>query len=293
MDDFADIAECKLHINQEMNYWIGKNSNNKKLKCEMEKAFQTTQLSNDDLSFFDKNEERRCNWLWCFLKENTMRFGRSDDGLYPFVGGDTYLSPKSYIDETPKIRLSNRPFEIRPSNIGARLMAIKESFKNGEVDLEGQREIIELLKYLWGKIYQGGESKSKQDISKWLDSSNIEQCDWAWDYIQNSEHKGLFFSWEPLGNKEKAQAIIAGFDIGTLYNLDRAELFFSKMKSAWSQKKFRDKSGGKKAYSINMTIKTKERLDELAEHYDCKLNEVIEKLIKKEHEIIKRGIKSS
>ena len=67
---------------------------------------------------------------------------------------------------------------------------------------------------------------------------------------------------------------------------DRKALIIGGMKRAWSQKKFRDKDKkeGKKAYSISMTEKTKQKLDSLAEHKGLKINETIEMLIRNEFE---------
>jgi hypothetical protein len=67
-------------------------------------------------------------------------------------------------------------------------------------------------------------------------------------------------------------------------NLDRKALLIDKMKKAWSQKKFREKSNGKKPYSISMTQNTKQKLNALAEEHEMKINEMVELLIQNEYQ---------
>jgi macrodomain Ter protein organizer (MatP/YcbG family) len=56
------------------------------------------------------------------------------------------------------------------------------------------------------------------------------------------------------------------------------------MKKAWSQKKFREKSSGKKPYSISMTLNTKQKLNALAEEKGMKINDMVEYLVKNEYQ---------
>ena len=280
------IQDCEEKINQEIKYLKQEDNKLNGLIRELREAFQGTQLSSDKFAWFDKKNERLCNWVWCFLNQKIMNENDDSYSTEPFVKGDNTFYAGVYTDEIPEIRLSIQPFSDHPSNVSERLASIKKSFENGEAGAEGQSQIIELIKLVWEDVYL---NKYSSAFVNWLDSSNQAQCEWAWDYFQgidNRELRSFFLTWIPHDDKEKAAAMIAAVDMGVLKNLERTELFLSKMKRAWSQKKFRDKSDGKKAYSINMTLKTKKRLDELAEHHDLKLNEVIAKLIKKEHDLI-------
>ena len=47
--------------------------------------------------------------------------------------------------------------------------------------------------------------------------------------------------------------------------------------------KFREKSSGKKPYSISMTLNTKQKLNALAEEKNMKINEMIEYLVRNEY----------
>ncbi|WOD09042.1 hypothetical protein [Marinomonas sp. GJ51-6] len=85
---------------------------------------------------------------------------------------------------------------------------------------------------------------------------------------------------------EKRAAVIATLDLSD--NVDRKALVIDKMKKAWSQKKFREKSSGKKPYSISMTLNTKQKLNAMAEEKGMKINEMIEYLV--QNEFKKRAI---
>lgn len=280
------IEECETKINERIQYLTKNDYELKSLSKDIKYAFERTQLSEDDFEWLNKKEERFCNWVWSFLKETTMKTNNDLFCVEPFLEERNMDYIGVYNRHIRKTRLSIEPFSSPPINMNDRLCAITKSFEYSETTKTGQVEIIDYIKKVWGYIYLNNCSNN---FVNWLNPSNKEQCEWTWNYFQSIENrrlKSFFSTWAPHNLDEKVFAMIAAVDMGVLKNLERTELLLSKLKKAWSQKKFRDKSGGKKAYSINMTPKTKERLDELAEHHELKLNEVIAKLIKQEHDFI-------
>ena len=285
INECEQIEECEANINEEIEYLIGKDNKLNGLISDLRKAFQATQLPSDKLTWFDKKNERLCNWVWSFLDQHTMQ--ENDDTLSTdyAVEGDEYYYPGVYNGSFLDLRLSITPFSIPTSNVSERLTAIKEAFEYAEADVSGQQKIIKLIKLVWGDVYS---SKCSSSFVDWLDESNEAQCKWTWEYfrdLKSREHKSFFYTWRPHNDKEKISAMIAAVDMGVLKNLDRTELFISKMKRAWSQQKFREntKATGKKVYSYSMTLETKKMLDEIALRDGLKLNEVLEQLIKEKH----------
>ena len=61
------------------------------------------------------------------------------------------------------------------------------------------------------------------------------------------------------------------------------------MKSAWSQKAYRDKNNGKKAVSIVLSEDIIKKLDFICENTDRRKNEVVTRLIREEYDKIKKG----
>lgn len=274
--NYDDISECSDDIQKCIEE--EHQNNDEKLIKEMKLLYKKSQLTSSDFSFFDSKEERTCNWAWLFLNKQVMRFDNYRSDNSPLARGKRIVSMRYYDDRSPKLRLDSKSLEKHPCNTGERVRAIKDAFLFSEVDKDGQLKLIKLMQHIWVKIYQN------KSIETWLDRKNTVQCKWAWDYIQNSQYIRYFKAWPPLNDDETYWAIQAIFDHGSWEYPDKLNLLMSSMKKAWSQKKFREKSEGKKAYSITMTPKTKDRLDELVLHHELKITEIIEKLIKKEHE---------
>ncbi|MGL6535209.1 hypothetical protein ACSZN5_20620 [Aeromonas caviae] len=121
----------------------------------------------------------------------------------------------------------------------------------------------------------------------------IENCDskWAWSYLFENPKTGnnnppIWFI-----NRDNSSAtkdcIVTLFDL--LNEVPPArELTLRKMKSAWSQKSFRDKNNGKKSVSVVLPEKIISMLDEICMKTDRRKNEVIIRLIRDEYEKISK-----
>lgn len=126
------------------------------------------------------------------------------------------------------------------------------------------------------------------DVKTW-----IENCDskWAWSYLFENPKTGnnnppIWFI-----NRDNSSAtkdcIVTLFDL--LNEVPPArELTLRKMKSAWSQKSFRDKNNGKKSVSVVLPEKTIRMLDDICMKTDRRKNEVIIRLIRDEYEKISK-----
>lgn len=271
------IDECEREINKKIEYLIRKDRKLSGLISEMKNAFQATQLTLNDFKWNDKKEERFWNWAWCYLKENIQYDSRNgiEHKLLPVEDIGNQIMPPNFS------LLSLKALNKDRNNSSDRQTDIIKAFHDGEAERAEQLEIIKFIDEEWKAVY-----KDKR-IVEWLEENNNTQWSWALGYLEKIDRHFMKKAWEPGCDTEMRAAIIAAMDM--LDDHVRKELFVGKLKRAWSQKKFRDKSDGKKAYSINMTSKTKERLDELAEHHELKLNEVIAKLIKREHDLIKNS----
>ncbi|MBO2694654.1 hypothetical protein [Shewanella algae] len=256
----------------------------KKLNEIKQRFTETDQLNNADLDWFDKKEPRRVNWAWMFLYLYSSPLGvnQPECGVHPYEGKlGIVINHQNYRHEYPVIRINHSCFKDTHNTVG-RIEQIKAAFRTGEVCKQGQLEIVELVKQLWPEIY---ENKA---FAGWLNQKNQEQVDWAWEYMQEAAKKvypKIPTHWTPASDIERYWALLAMYDL--IEENDTKELHSFKIKRAWSQKKYRDKQGDKKPYSIGMTAKTKQQLDELTEHYDTKITNLIERLIKDAHKQLK------
>ena len=257
---FNSVQECESYINDTViSFAERKNKESNVVFNDLKVAFDKTQLTQSEFAWLDKKDERFCNWVWCYLKALSLPSIKELDSNVDFES----LSLAHFWDDK--------------NNFSDRYADIIKAFHCAEAEHAEQLELSVRITDKWKYIFED------KRMVNWLEEDNTnKQWDWVWAFLKKERQDLELDVWTPMKESELQSVIIAAID--TMDNIDSIELLLMKLKRAWSQKKFRDKSGGKKAYNINMTIKTKQRLDKLAEHYDLKLNEVIENLIKANYE---------
>lgn len=257
-----NVEERIKNINTELDLLIRKKKAPKNFAAQMTTAFNATQLPHSYFRWVDKLDTRLCNWLWCYLKKHTHANPQNADGQtspHPLLG-----------------RLAGQPFLIEKDNNADRYADILNAFYYGELTAKRQQDVLDFLKSLWFEI------EADTSVTAWLEDSNISQWQWAYSYLQNVKTRPIPMAWTSHRDTEKREIVITTIDLAD--NLDRKALLIDKMKKAWSQKKFREKSNGKKPYSISMTQNTKQKLNALAEEHEMKINEMVELLIQNEYQ---------
>ncbi|WP_111637198.1 hypothetical protein [Marinomonas shanghaiensis] len=248
-------------LNEELDNLVKKNRAPKNFASQMRSAFKSTQLPTSHFRWIDKKDERLCNWVWCYLKSHTKKRDASQE--------------HETTQENKFVMLSDKAFSTERDNVTDRVMDILNAFYDGEADAQQQQDLLDDLKAKWQSI------RFNETIVHWFEENNPSQWAWAWSYLQNITQRPLEQAWIPTSNAEKKAAVIATIDLSD--NVDRKALVIDKMKKAWSQKKFREKSSGKKPYSISMTLNTKQKLNALAEEKNMKINEMVEYLVRNEY----------
>ncbi|RBP83919.1 hypothetical protein EBI01_09345 [Marinomonas rhizomae] len=246
-------------LNEELENLIIKKRAPQNFATQIRTAFKASQLPSNYFRWIDKKDERLCNWAWSYLKTLTKS---SELETHP-------------TKENPFSLLSEKPFNTERTNSADRYLDILDAFYKGEADTQQQQNLLEELKIKWQEI------RFNETIVNWLEENNPAQWVWAWSYLQNITQRPLKQAWIPSTEAEKKAAVIATIDLSD--NVDRKALIIDKMKKAWSQKKFREKSSGRKPYSISMTLNTKQKLNALAEEKNMKINEMVEHLVRNEY----------
>jgi len=256
----SSFQERIQKLNDELSSLTKKNRVPKTFATQMKAAFNATQLPTSNFRWIDVKDERLCNWVWCYLKSNSSHKNNKQDVISDSLKALMLLSEKA--------------FSMDRGSASERHIDILNAFYNGEADTQQQLSILEFLQAKWKEIH------INKVVLNWLEENNPRHWDWAWSYLQNITQRPLEQAWLPKSDEDKRAAIIATIDLSD--NVDRKALVIDKMKKAWSQKKFREKSTGKKPYSISMTLNTKQKLNALAEEKGMKINDVIEYLVKNE-----------
>lgn len=241
---------------------------------ELNSSFLQDQLGNEDFNII--GDERMCYWVWCFINHHshpTLQDPLTNEDveqLIPKNKGEFTHSQFSFF-------LSNECIKQSPGNTASALEQIQSAFNFGEYFLEEQKEVLEAIVVYWAEIFE------KNKFIMWLEKDNHEQIEWAWNYINNSEY-GLAESWAPTGNNDRYHALIAKIDYNWFVYYAELSDTMRRMKSAWAQKKFRDKTAGTKAYSVSMTEHTKTQLTWLVEKEASTIHSVIKELINEKYE---------
>ncbi|NLQ17966.1 hypothetical protein HGG82_10035 [Marinomonas sp. M1K-6] len=257
------LVERVKKLNDELDNLIQKSRAPQNFASQMRTAFKATQLPFSHFRWLDKKDQRLCNWAWCYLKEHSQ--------TQKNLSGEEQTPPQ----ETRFLRLAEKAFSTERDNTADRHNDIINAFFDSEADLQQQQAMLECLKNIWQTI------RSQDAVVNWLEASDSVQWTWAYSYLQNITQRPLPPVWLATDAAEKKAAVIATLDLSD--NVDRKALIIDKMKKAWSQKKFREKSTGKKPYSISMTLNTKQKLNALAEEKGMKINDMIEYLVNNEY----------
>ncbi|WP_274020759.1 hypothetical protein [Vibrio parahaemolyticus] len=149
-------------------------------------------------------------------------------------------------------------------------------FHNCEENIENQREFMKLLQSIYSYSILLEQNKR---LREWLNKNDQIQILWVLEYLNDKIELGYVSVWNTTNTNDHYLSIIWFFCINFLVNPDGSELIIRKMKSAWSQKKFRDKNSDYKPYSISMNKETKKQLTWLVKQEEKNIQQVIQKII--------------
>ncbi|WP_139123881.1 MULTISPECIES: hypothetical protein [unclassified Aeromonas] len=242
------------------------------------KSIKSECINETNFSWIDTKNDRLCSYVWAYIRSLTKYPDASpltmDVGIR--IDGAFEASQTFHV-------YNNWSLDLSPTNNISKKNCIISFFDIINVTNEQKIKDVEFLKLRWQSAGQ------KMDVKTW-----IENCDskWAWSYLFENPKTGnnnppIWFI-----NRDNSSAtkdcIVTLFDL--LNEVPPArELMLRKMKSAWSQKSFRDKNNGKKSVSVVLPEKIISMLDEICIKTDRRKNEVITRLIQAEYEKIKKG----
>ena len=272
-------------------------------------------LSDTEMSWLNKKDERQINWLWFFILSNKsinnlfLSFGLTNIKYNP----DNTPSSNHYYHNQPMPYLAYNPCFIPLNNFTpppppTKLETLpyidlfftfnfnQNSYSNKEkheiiikyFDLalakkEDKINLINAIRHQWNII-------SSNDSFSWLTQNNEQQNKWCIDYIidywnKNNINHNNTINIEVENNYSK---FVLLFDIWSAYP-DTKTLFIQSIKKAYAQKKFRDKQVGKKQCSFNLSQKSINQLALLSELQGVPKNHILESLIN--NKILELGVK--
>lgn len=242
------------------------------------KSIKSECINETNFSWIDTKNDRLCNYVWAYIRSLT---------IYP-IGSPSTMDIGVRIDGAFDISNSLHMYNIlnldlSPTNNASKKNCIISFFDI--INTTNKQKVIDvaILKNKWQIASQ------KIDAKLWVDKCDNE---WAWSYLFENIKTGINRPPVWFINRDNSSTIkdciITLFDL--LNEIPPArELILRKMKSAWSQKSFRDKNNGKRAVSVVLPEKIISMLDEVCIKTDRRKNEVITRLIQAEYEQIKKG----
>lgn len=145
----------------------------------------------------------------------------------------------------------------------------------------------EKMNYLLEKKNEWTHRKTPDKQIKWISAEDDVQLFWALEYLE--KNRKVLRVPKPANTKEYHAAVLASLDDLSYGHPSDKKLFMEQMKRTWSQKKFRDSGKAKKPYYLPLTIKTREKLEWLAENSGQKPADILEKLIQENYSKAKQG----
>ncbi|AZS51037.1 hypothetical protein DM558_09725 [Entomomonas moraniae] len=145
-----------------------------------------------------------------------------------------------------------------------------------------------------------------RDPFKGLNKKDIEQIEWYYKYIKS--HLGKYYPFQnatepaplptpnqlalainPLTTEETYYLIYALYDTWSPYSLSDKAIFKNALSKAYSQRKFRKKQEGKKPLNTYLKKETKDKLEQLREHYrNATLHDTLDLIIREAYEQMQR-----
>ena len=233
-------------------------------------------------SWININNSRLCNYIWSYIR------------LFKMSSITNSFTGASKINKDDILNTTSDPrdnFTLKTSLYLYELFCLKLLPNNNKEKKDCVISFFDMLDaspILKGKIINELERKwitysEKKDVDKWI---NKENQAWAWNYIYANSNPVWFYDNGQFNNLQ--DGIVTTFDL--LNEIpDSRQLLLKNMKSAWSQKAYRDKNNGKKAVSIVLSEDIIKKLDFICENTDRRKNEVVTRLIREEYDKIKKG----
>lgn len=232
-----------------------------------------------------KENEDACIAIWGHLSSTPNR---------RFHGCHTN---NSLIDKCPdKILYQQMSLPQKPTSHKERLDAIKNYFDtwvNCSHPLISKSNTMENMKNMWLSMLK------EVKVFTWLTKPEREQCEWAWDYLNDYHRKetaemrpGIYelTHFHPINDHEKFLAIYAAKRIWNPHKAEKT-LLLKNMNRAWRERQRRRDREDKKAINSYVDVKVKKRLDLLARYNRCQINEVLTDLINKEYRRLEAKIR--
>lgn len=242
------------------------------------KSLKNEIIEEANFNWIDTSNDRLCNYVWSYIRSMTQ---------YPVTTStlDIGIKIESSIDPSFHMGHLYNQFNLEssPPNNSSKKNCIISFFDILNSTNEQKICDVGLLKAGWLMV------SKKMDVASW-----IEKCDdeWAWNYLFSNKKTGNNRAPVWFINKDKPSTIkdciVTLFDLLNEVPPSRT-LAFRDMKSAWSQKAYRDKNNNKKAVSIVLHEDIIKELDFICRKDGRRKNEVVTKLIQEEYDKIKKS----
>ncbi len=228
-------------------------------------------LLDEEFNWVDVRNDRLCYFTWFYVLK---RFGTYTTSLSAYPHQIPPLA-NSHIQNQSTEQLNQQPSlffipQWSPSNSQERKKWLFEFFDKSSTVVEQEKySIMKSIKDSWALTF------NNQKLHQWIDKENELQIYWLWSYLP----KELFdYRQQPINIKEQYLAIVGMLDFWT-DEITKIKYHLDKAKRAWSQKKHRENRGERISCNFVLSFDAKKTLDEIAEHKDKKLSEMIEYLI--------------
>lgn len=244
---------------------------------DIENYLKQNLLALSQFTWIDEKNKRLCDYIWSLLRICTSKNISLTFPINILANEDKIFTNKNPQGLGYEILYEKLGLEILPKDRKIKKDYIILFFDLLDFDINTKVELLNRIKSKWTLASQ------KNDVSNWVNDSNKH---WAWSYLCQDVPPVWYIN--SNSQDDLLLGVITLFDLLNDYP-DKRELTLSKMRSAWSQKSYRDKNNGKKSVNIVLSEETIKKLGIICENTDRRKNEVVTRLIKEEFEKMQKS----
>lgn len=243
-------------------------------------------LTGNDLKWINTADERLCNWLIYILPR---------DPTGPFYSPATVASPPatvappataapvaplSYLPNPPVFDFPYPRSKYPAPPLGPRPAKQKIEDITHSLNCWTTNRTIK-AKYLESLMCDWFQTTLIDKHLKWLDRENLEQCAWAWNYLEAKSLAPIYFA--PLENRGYYTSVMSVLD-SLIPSLTEKQTLANSLRNAWAKQARRAGKDGIRQFNCELTARQRDKLDDIAAAMGTSASKAIAALIEFEYD---------
>jgi hypothetical protein len=235
-------------------------------------AIEVLLLTDIDLQWIKTADERLCNWLLHKLaNDQSSPFYQPS---LPATPNATYYNFNQQYQQPVNRQRSYPPPSLSPRPREMKIADIIHSLHCWTTPRSRKKIFLEQLMCGWF------QTKLIDKYLNWIDRENLEQCAWAWSYLETKSLASILLA--PIANNGFYTSVMSVFD-NLIPSPSEKQRLANSMRNAWSKQIRRSGEEGIRQFNCEITALQREKLDAIATVRGISASKTVAALIEMEH----------